>query len=50
MLVHSRFISTIDLTDPIIIIVHHVVPEFVLKVGFPVSAKYICREKRRGAI
>lgn len=50
MLVHSRFISTIDLTGPIIILVHCVVPEFALKVGFPVSRKYICREKTRRAI
>lgn len=50
MLVHSRFISTIDLTGPIIIIVHHVVPQFVLKIGFAVSTKYICREKTRRAI
>jgi len=35
MLVHSRFVSTIDLTGPIINIVHHVVLEFMTKIGFP---------------
>lgn len=50
MLVHRRFISIIDLTGPIIIIVHHVVPEFVLKIAFAVSIKYICREKTRRTI